>query len=92
MINITMNDGQGNSKDYIIRCEMNPNGTTSTYVVEKEFYSMKHIATAIQCIALDTGYDYDFLASAVDEVVREDGCTYEEAVKTIGEIAMEQDF
>lgn len=92
MINITVNDGQGGSKDYIIRWEKNPNGTTSVYKIEKEFYSMKHIATAIQCIADDTGYDYDFLAGVVDDAVREDGMTYEEAIKEVRGIAEEQDF
>lgn len=91
MINITMNDGQGGSKDYIVRWETNPNGTISTYTVEREYYSMKDIATDIQCIALDTGYDYEFLCGCVDDLVA-DGMTYEEAIKEVREIALEQDF
>ena len=52
---------------------------------------MKQIAVDIMDIALDTGYDVDFLGSCVDELVA-DGESYEDAVQQVREIAEEQDY
>lgn len=92
IINVTFNDGNGTSKDYYIRSEQCPNGKVYTYVVEKKFYGMKDIATAIQDLADSTGYDYDFLCSCVEDLVKEDELTYEEAFRHVADIAYEQDF
>ena len=56
-----------------------------------KYNRMKHIATDIQLIALDTGYDYNFLCERVDELV-EDGETYEAAIRSVRDTSAEHDW
>ena len=54
-------------------------------------HRMKHLATMIQECADETGYSYEFLNSAIDEVV-EDGTPLLEATEEVLAIAYEYDF
>ena len=56
-----------------------------------KFKRMKDIAIAIMEVALDTGYEYDFLSQMVDEQVAE-GETYEDAFRFVSQVAYEFDF
>ena len=52
---------------------------------------MKELATIIAETALDTGYEYDFLAEQVEALVK-DGSSYVDAVNEVCAIAQEQDY
>ena len=56
-----------------------------------EFTSIKDVAIAIDELAEATGYDYNFLADAVQEGV-DDGETYEEAFKYVCGVSYEKDW
>ena len=55
------------------------------------FNSIKEIATAIMCVALDTGYSYDYLCECIKELL-DDGESYEEAFNEMSDMAYELDL
>jgi hypothetical protein len=55
------------------------------------FRRIKDAATELTDIFLDTGYDFDFLCEAVEELV-DAGCTYEQALNQVRDISYEQDW
>lgn len=60
--------------------------------VPRIYYRMKDISMDIEDISYDTGYSYEFLSDCVDELVKEEGYSYEKAVREVGDIAYEYDF
>lgn len=56
-----------------------------------KFHRMKELVCAITKLSLDTGYEYEFLCEAVDELL-EDGETIETAFKEVYIVAHEHDF
>lgn len=56
-----------------------------------KFHRMKELVCAITELSLDTGYEYEFLCEAVDELL-EDGETIETAFKEVYIVAHEHDF
>ena len=56
-----------------------------------KFTRMKDIATHLQEVSEDTGYDYDYLCERVEDQVR-DGDTYNEAVDFVTRVSYEKDW
>ena len=57
----------------------------------EEIYRVKDIAVMLACVALDNGYEPEFLYEMYDEC-REDGQTPEEAYNTVATISRERDW
>lgn len=56
-----------------------------------KFRRVKHIVSAIQEVADNTGYDFDFLAKCYKDLI-EDGETPEAAFAQVRDVAYEYDY
>lgn len=77
-----------------LKCWIDLDGDADKWYYEPKlkFESLKDVVSALQKVAYETGYLLTDLCDEVEELVKEDGQTYEEAVSYVAGVSYEHDW